>query len=109
MTPKMPQIFNIERACREAYSGVITTKAIIMAWSKRAKKGAWGTVAGTILLTALSLIWLYLNTYGQDGVTPMSFLKIGIVIAIVWAAIGATMAFFIVMVLRKNEALDDRS
>ena len=85
---------------------IINAKVIDMAWTKRARKGAWGTLVGTILLTALSLIWLYFETYGQEGVTPMSFLKIGIVIAIVWAAIGATMAFFIVMVLRKNETLD---
>jgi|GEM_PF-5021231 len=77
-----------------------------MAWSRRARMGAISTLLGTIILTALSLIWLWATSYGDPGVTPISFLKIGVVIAIVWAAIGATMAFFIVMVLRKNEALD---
>ncbi len=80
-----------------------------MAWSKRARKGAFGTAIATIILTALSLLWLWVTSYGEPGVTPLSFLKIGVVIAIVWAAIGATMAFFIVMVLRKNEALDRES
>jgi len=77
-----------------------------MVWSKRAQMGVICTCLGTIVLTALSLLWLWNSTYGDPGVTPISFLKIGVVIAIVWAAIGATMAFFIVMVLRKNEALD---
>ena len=77
-----------------------------MAWSKRTRMGALGTVIGTIALTILSLMWLWMTTYSDPGVTPMSFLKLGVVIAIVWAAIGATMAFFIIMVLRKNEALD---
>lgn len=80
-----------------------------MAWSKRARTGALSTFIGTIVLTALSLLWLWSTTYGQPGVTPMSFLKIGVVISIVWGGIGATMAFFIVMVLRKNDALDGKN
>ena len=79
-----------------------------MAWSARARKGAVGTLMGTVILTGLSLLWLWSKTQGDPGVTPLAFLKIGIVVAIVWAAIGATMAFFIVMVLRKNDALDGR-
>ncbi len=79
-----------------------------MAWSKRARHGAMATLVATVVLTALSLLWLWLTSYGEAGVTPMSFLKIGVVIAIVWASIGATMAFFIVMVLNKNERLDRR-
>jgi len=77
-----------------------------MAWSNRARKGAIGTAIGTLLMTALSLLWLWKTSYGAPGVTPLSFLKLGIVIAIVWTAIGTTMAIFVVMVLRKNEAFD---
>jgi len=52
---------------------------------------------------------LWTTSYDEPGVPPMSFLKVSVVIAIVWAAIGATMAFFIVMVLRKNDSLDHNS
>jgi len=80
-----------------------------MAWSNRARKGAVGTAIATVVLTALSLLWLWTTSYDEPGVTPMSFFKVSVVIAIVWAAIGATMAFFIVMVLRKNDSLDHNS
>lgn len=74
-----------------------------MAWSNSAKKGAFLTAAGTLIVTVLSILYLWFTTYGWDGVTTADFIKVAIVTTVVWFAIGVTMAIFIVMVLRKNE------
>ena len=74
-----------------------------MTWSRGMRRGAWITAAGTGLMIVLTLGYLWNLTQGWDGVTPWAFLKMGVVIAVVWMAIGATMGFFIVMIIQKNE------
>lgn len=78
-----------------------------MAWSRTARKGAWFTALGTIIVTAFSVAYLWFSTYGWDGVTTFEFIKIAVVTSLVWFAIGTTMAIFIVMVLEKNEKFKD--
>lgn len=79
-----------------------------MAWSHTARKGAWLTALGTIVVTAFSIAYLWFATYGWDGVTTAAFVKVAAVTTLVWFAIGTTMAIFIVMVLEKNEKFKDR-
>lgn len=79
-----------------------------MSWSKRAKQGAIWTGFGTVAVIAVSVIYLWIKTAGLEGVSVMEFVKIALVMGLVFAAIGAVMMFFIVMVLRKNEALDSK-
>lgn len=81
-------------------------KVGLMAWSARARKGAYFTGIATLAMIAFSLLWLWSKVSADPDITLWAFLKIGFVVAAVWAAIGITMGIFIVMVLRRNERFD---
>lgn len=72
-----------------------------MASSQIARKGAvWVTVC-TLAVIAATVAYLW-QTSSAD-VSTWDFIKISLVVALVWAAIGVTMGIFIVMILKKNE------
>ena len=75
----------------------------MMPWSLHQKRGLRLTLLGTAVMTALTLLYLWM--FHAHGVALSSFLAIAAVIAVVWFAIGAVMAFFIVMIIRKNERI----
>lgn len=79
-----------------------------MVWSKREKSGAVWTALATIAVIVASIAYLWLKTRGWEGVTNWAFLKIAVVITLVFASIGGVMAFFIVMVIRKNDGFESR-
>jgi len=72
-----------------------------MVWTQAMRKGAFGTALATIFVTAISLV--YLKLFHGQGINPWAFTKMAFIIAAVWAAIGATMGIFIVMIISKNE------
>lgn len=74
-----------------------------MVWTSNMRRGAALTALGTVAMTLFTLgaLWTW---FGAE--TPLwTFTKIGVVIALVWSAIGATMGIFIVMIIKKNEGL----
>ena len=74
-----------------------------MPWSRNQRRGLILTCIGTAIVTALTLFYLW--AVHTEGVATLSFLGMTVVIIAVWGLIGATMAFFIVMIIRKNERI----
>ena len=66
------------------------------------RRGAFVTAGATALFTLASLAYLW-GRLPEGGATLWAVVKLAIVVVLVWASIGATMGFFIVMILRKNE------
>ena len=73
-----------------------------MSWSSAERKGAIWIALGTVAMIVLSISYLWYRAGSSPEIDPWDFLKISIVVSLVWAAIGVTMGIFVVMVLRKN-------
>lgn len=71
-----------------------------MTWTAPMRRGAGVVAAGTLIVTLVSLGLLWPRA---EGVAFWDFVKLGLVVVLVWAAIGGTMGFFIVMILKKNQ------
>ena len=75
-----------------------------MIWTRRAKTGAVATLAGVAVVTIGALYYFWSITRGWTGLEGMSFVAFAAIFGAVLLAIGLVMAFFIVMIIRKNEA-----
>ena len=73
-----------------------------MTWSRNMRYSAWLMALATAIFTAASLFFLWYKAKSLD-VSPWDFLTMAIIVAIVWVAIGAVMAFYVVMIIKKNE------
>lgn len=66
------------------------------------RKGARVMAFATAAFTTLSILFLWMRAKTLE-VAPLDFLIMALIVIIVWTAIGAVMAFYIVMIIRKNE------
>jgi len=73
-----------------------------MTWSPTMRRGAGLTALATVVFTLASIAYLWTTTSNLD-VPVWGFIKMAAIVSFVWAAIGATMGIFIVMILKKNE------
>ena len=76
-----------------------------MIWSHRMRQGAGLTTIGTIIATALSILYLWFRPEAA-AISTWDFAKMAFVVVLVWTLIGITMGIFIVMILRKNERIE---
>ena len=65
------------------------------------RRGAWWVGLGTLVMILTTFGYLGAQLQNTDA-TTWTVIKLGIVIAIVWSAIGTTMGVFVVMILKKN-------
>ena len=72
-----------------------------MIWTPEMRRGAWAIAVGTLVMVLITYAYLWSQLLGTD-VSSWTVVKLAAIIAVVWCAIGATMGFFVVMILKKN-------
>lgn len=77
-----------------------------MIWTKRRIIGLIVTLLGTFTVIGLGLYYAWTVSQSWAGMQGMSFLTFAVIFSLVLLTMGMVMAFYIVMIIAKNEDKD---